>query len=107
MVVENGLGAVDRVTEDGQIHDEYRIQYMRDHIVEMKKAIDLDGVQVIGYTSWGCIDLIAASTGQMSKRYGYIYVDLDDNGYGTRKRIKKDSFWWYQKVIASNGEILE
>lgn len=107
MVVENGLGATDQVSEDGLIHDKYRIEYMRDHITEMKKAIDLDGVPVMGYTSWGCIDLIAASTGQMSKRYGFIYVDLDDKGNGTRKRMKKDSFWWYQKVIASNGEDLE
>lgn len=106
MVVENGLGAKDRVEEDGKIHDVYRIDYMRNHIAEMKKAVDEDGVNVMGYTSWAPIDLIAASTGQMSKRYGFIHVDLDDDGNGTLKRRKKDSFEWYRKVIETNGEDL-
>lgn len=106
MVVENGLGAKD-VLENGTVNDDYRIDYLRDHIKAMKDAIDLDGVEILGYTSWGCIDLVAASTGQMSKRYGYIYVDRDDDGNGTYKRYKKKSFYWYKKVIESNGEDLE
>lgn len=106
MIVENGLGAVDTIDEDGYIHDEYRIEYLREHIKELKKAIDLDGVPVMGYTMWGPIDLISASTGEMKKRYGFIYVDLDNEGKGTFKRIKKDSFYWYKKVISTNGEDL-
>ena len=105
MVVENGLGAADAV-EDGRVHDPYRIDYFRRHIEEMGKAIELDGVDVMGYMPWGCIDLVACSTGQMSKRYGFIYVDVADDGSGTGARIKKDSFSWYQKVIATNGEDL-
>lgn len=104
-VVENGLGAADTLT-DGQIHDPYRVDYLRKHIEQMKLAVDEDGVDLIGYTSWGPIDIVSASTGQMSKRYGYIYVDRDDKGKGTMKRYKKDSFYWYKKVIASNGEDL-
>ncbi|WP_139785744.1 family 1 glycosylhydrolase, partial [Cytobacillus gottheilii] len=99
-------GAVDKV-EDGSIHDPYRIEYLREHISEIKKAIEIDGVPVMGYTMWGPIDLIAASTGEMKKRYGFIYVDIDDEGKGTFKRIKKDSFYWYKKVIETNGENLE
>ena len=101
-IVENGLGAKDVVEEDGAIHDPYRIDYLRDHIKEMEQAID-EGVELMGYTPWGCIDLVSASTSQMSKRYGFIYVDLDDEGHGTLKRSKKDSFDWYKKVIATNG----
>ncbi|EFJ69148.1 glycosyl hydrolase, family 1 [Lactobacillus paragasseri JV-V03] len=104
MVVENGLGAVDKV-EDGAIHDHYRIDYLRQHIEAMKKAIG-NGVDLRGYTTWGCIDLISAGTGQMSKRYGFIYVDRDDSGEGSLKRIPKDSFYWYKKVIDTNGEDL-
>ena len=92
---------------DGSIHDPYRIDYLRAHIAEMKKAVELDGVPVMGYTAWGPIDLIALSTGQMSKRYGFIYVDLDENGCGTMERRKKDSYYWYKKVIATNGEDLD
>lgn len=104
MIVENGLGtAADVLENDGSIHDSYRIDYLREHIKQMKEAIK-DGVDLIGYTSWGCIDLISASTGEMRKRYGYIYVDRDDQGNGTYRRYKKDSFYWYKKVIASNGE---
>lgn len=105
-IVENGLGAYDKVTEDGQIHDPYRVAYLRANIEEMEKAVELDGVDLMGYTPWGFIDLVSASTGQMSKRYGFIYVDKDDEGNGTLNRSKKDSFAWYQKVIQSNGEDL-
>lgn len=106
MIVENGLGAADIVEENNQIHDEYRIHYLREHIKEMKKAVVEDGVDLWAYTSWGCIDLIAASTGEMSKRYGFIHVDADDYGNGSYERKKKDSFHWYKKVISSNGEEL-
>jgi Beta-glucosidase/6-phospho-beta-glucosidase/beta-galactosidase len=105
-LVENGLGATDTIEKDGSIQDDYRITYLRQHIIEMKKAVILDGVNLIGYTPWGCIDLISAGTGEMKKRYGFIYVDRDDEGNGTLERIKKKSFFWYQKVIASNGEDL-
>lgn len=106
MIVENGLGAKD-VLADGQVHDQYRIDYLKQHLLELEKAIDLDGIEVIGYTMWGPIDLIAASTGEMKKRYGFIYIDVDDLGNGTFKRYKKDSFYWYQKVIETNGKILK
>ncbi len=102
-IVENGLGAVDKVEKDGQIIDDYRIEYLREHIKEMKEAI-LDGVDLIGYTPWGCIDLVSASTGEMRKRYGFVYVDKDDKGNGTLERKKKKSFYWYKRVIGSNGE---
>lgn len=105
MVVENGMGARDTVEADGSIHDPYRIEYFRQHIAEMGKAVD-EGVELLAYTSWGPIDLISASTNQMSKRYGFIYVDQDDLGSGTLARSRKDSFFWYKKVIASNGEDL-
>ena len=105
MIVENGLGAFDKVEEDGSINDDYRIDYLRTHINEMKEAIK-DGVELIGYTPWGCIDLVSASTGEMEKRYGFIYVDKDNEGKGTLERRKKKSFDWYKKVIASNGEEL-
>ncbi|ANY13113.1 6-phospho-beta-glucosidase [Latilactobacillus curvatus] len=105
-IVENGFGAVDHVEADGQIHDPYRIDYLRDHIVQMKKAVEDDGVDLMGYTPWGCIDLVSAGTGQMSKRYGFIYVDKNDDGTGTLARSKKDSFYWFQKVIATNGDDL-
>ena len=106
MVVENGLGAFDKQEADGSIHDPYRFDYLRAHIQQMKKAVEEDGVDLMGYTPWGCIDLVSASTGEMAKRYGFIYVDADDHGNGTFKRYKKDSFAWYKKVIASNGEEL-
>ncbi|MEI5994298.1 glycoside hydrolase family 1 protein [Candidatus Enterococcus mansonii] len=105
MVVENGLGAFDEVETDGSINDDYRIDYFKRHIIEMEKAID-DGVDLIGYTPWGCIDLISAGTGEMSKRYGFIYVDRDDEGNGTLDRSRKKSFYWYKQVIESNGENL-
>ncbi len=104
-IVENGFGAYDKL-EDGEVHDTYRIDYLRWHIVEMKKAMFSDGVPVMGYTPWGCIDLVSAGSGEMEKRYGFIYVDKDNQGNGTLERRKKDSFEWYKKVIESNGEIL-
>ena len=105
-IVENGLGAVDKLEDDGTIKDDYRIDYLREHIQAMKDAVDLDGVDLIGYTPWGCIDLVAWSTGEMKKRYGFIYVDVDDRGQGTFKRIKKKSFSWYREVIRTNGETI-
>jgi len=104
MVVENGLGAVDELV-DGTVHDDYRIDYMRQHIQQMALAVE-DGVDLMGYTMWGCIDLVSAGTGEMKKRYGFIYVDKNNDGSGTLKRYKKDSFYWYKKVIASNGDEL-
>lgn len=106
-VVENGFGAVDTVESEGAIIDDYRIDYFKKHVAAMKDAIDLDGVDLIGYTPWGCIDLVSAGTGEMKKRYGFIYVDLDDHGQGTLKRSRKKSFNWYKQVIATNGEKLE
>ncbi|MCI8375306.1 MAG: 6-phospho-beta-glucosidase [Lachnospiraceae bacterium] len=106
-IVENGLGAIDEISEDGKIHDSYRITYLREHIRTMKLAVEEDGVELLGYTPWGCIDLVSASTGEMKKRYGFIYVDKDNEGHGTLTRSRKDSFYWYKKVIASNGEDLE
>ena len=105
-IVENGLGAKDHPDENGYVEDDYRIAYLREHIQAMKDAVELDGVDLMGYTVWGPIDLVSASTGEMSKRYGFIYVDRDDAGNGTLKRTKKKSFEWYKKVIQSNGEIL-
>ena len=105
MVVENGLGAYDKKDADGKIHDSYRIDYLRAHIEQMAEAVK-DGVDLMGYTPWGCIDLVSASTGEMAKRYGFIYVNKFDDGTGDLSREKKDSFYWYQKVIATNGEDL-
>ena len=106
MIVENGLGAID-VVEDGKIHDSYRIEYLREHIKALKDAVDIDNVDLIGFCPWGCIDLVSAGTGEMKKRYGCVYVDADDKGNGTYNRSRKDSFYWYKKVIASNGEDLD
>lgn len=103
-IVENGYGAVDTVEEDGSIHDPERIQYLNDHIREMIKAVDHDGVELIGYTPWGIIDIVSFTTGEMKKRYGMIYVDRDNEGNGTLERSKKDSFDWYKEVIETNGE---
>ena len=105
-IVENGLGAMDSFDENGVIQDDYRINYLREHIQAMKDAVEIDGVDLMGYTTWGPIDLVSASSGQMKKRYGFIYVDLDDEGHGTLKRTKKKSFDWYKKVISTNGEDL-
>lgn len=106
-VVENGLGARDEPDREGRIEDDYRIDYLKAHIRAMMDAVDEDGVEVIGYTPWGCIDLISATTGEMSKRYGFIYVDKDDKGNGTLKRVRKKSFDWYREVIKANGENLK
>ncbi len=103
-IVENGFGAIDQVEEDGSIHDPERIQYLASHIEALKKAIEYDGVDLIGYTPWGIIDIVSFTTGEMKKRYGMIYVDRDNEGNGSMKRLKKDSFSWYQNVIATNGE---
>lgn len=105
MVVENGLGAYDKLEEDGTVHDSYRIDYLRRHIQEMEEAVK-DGVDLMGYTPWGWIDVVSASTGEMAKRYGFVYVNKYDDGTGDLGRRKKDSFYWYKKVIASNGEDL-
>ena len=105
-IVENGLGAVDVPDENGEIDDEYRIAYLRAHIQAMKDAVEQDGIELLGYTTWGPIDLVSAGTGEMKKRYGFIYVDKDNDGSGTLKRSRKDSFYWYKKVIASDGEDL-
>ena len=109
-IVENGLGAKDTLLseeKDGYwVEDDYRIQYMNDHLAQVSNAIEDDGVEVMGYTSWGCIDLISASTAEMKKRYGFIYVDRNNDGTGTFKRYKKKSFYWYKKVIETNGQII-
>lgn len=110
-IVENGLGAKDELIEDEEgnltVNDDYRIEYLREHIKALKQAVEEDGVELLGYTPWGCIDLVSASTGEMSKRYGFIYVDKKDDGSGTIKRYKKKSYDWYKKVIESNGECLD
>ncbi len=102
-IVENGFGAVDTVSANGDINDDYRIDYLRAHIEQMAKAIAIDGVDLMGYTPWGCIDLVSFTTGEMKKRYGFIYVDKHDDGSGSLTRSRKKSFHWYQTVIATNG----
>ena len=108
-IVENGLGAADTLVPDGKgsytVEDDYRIEYMRDHLLQVEEAVE-DGVDVMGYTSWGCIDLVSASTAEMRKRYGFIYVDRNNDGTGTLARYRKKSFYWYRDVIASNGASL-
>ncbi|MDR1510187.1 MAG: 6-phospho-beta-glucosidase [Synergistaceae bacterium] len=106
-IVENGLGAEDSIEADGAIHDSYRVDYLRQHVKALREAVEEDGVEVIGYLPWGCIDLVSAGTGEMKKRYGFIHVDRNNDGSGTLKRRKKDSFYWYKKVIESNGENLD
>ena len=106
-IVENGFGAIDKLEEDHTCDDSYRIDYLKAHIIEMKKAVELDGVDLMGYTPWGCIDVVSFTTGELRKRYGFIYVDLNDDGTGSGNSYKKKSFGWYQKVIASNGEELD
>lgn len=107
MIVENGIGAVDTLEEDGSIIDDYRIEFFRNHIQAMKDAVEIDGVDVMGYTSWAPIDIVSAGTGEMKKRYGFVYVDMNDKGEGTLNRIKKRSFDWFKTVIETNGEKLE
>lgn len=105
LIVENGMGAHDTLEVDGSIHDPYHVEYMRAHIAKMREAVE-EGVDLMGYTMWSCIDLCAASTGEVSKRYGFVYVDVNDDGTGTFARYKKDSFDWYRRVIETNGEEL-
>ncbi|MCD7756867.1 MAG: 6-phospho-beta-glucosidase [Clostridiales bacterium] len=105
-IVENGFGAIDKLEADHTCDDSYRIDYLKAHIQEMKKAVEVDGVDLMGYTPWGCIDVVSFTTGELRKRYGFIYVDLNDDGTGTGNRYKKKSFNWYKNVIASNGEEL-
>lgn len=105
-IVENGLGYND-VLEEGKVHDSYRIEYMKEHIKQISLAINEDGIPVLGYTPWSVIDSVSLGTGEMKKRYGVIYADVDDHGNGSFKRYRKDSFYWYQKVIETNGENLE
>ena len=110
-IVEKGLGAKDELIPDGEgsytVEDDYRIEYLQAHIKAFKAAVEEDGVELLGYTPWGCIDLVSASTGEMSKRYGFIYVDRGDDGGGSYKRYRKKSFYWYKQVIESNGENLD
>lgn len=105
-IVENGIGWADVLEEDNTVHDSYRIEYLRQNLKSMRDAVVIDGIPLMGYTMWGCIDLVSAGTGEMKKRYGFVYVDMDDEGNGTLNRYKKDSFYWYKKVIASDGEDL-
>lgn len=105
-IVENGFGAIDTIEEDGSIHDPERIDYLKAHIEALEKAVTYDGVDLMGYTPWGIIDIVSFTTGEMKKRYGMIYVDRDNEGNGSMKRLKKDSFTWYKKVIETNGEEL-
>ena len=105
-IVENGLGNIDKVEENGSIIDDYRIQYVSDHLKAVYEAIQ-EGCDIIGYTYWGCIDLVSAGTGEMKKRYGFIYVDRNNDGKGTLKRSKKKSFYWYKRVIETNGNNLD
>ncbi|MBQ6986178.1 MAG: family 1 glycosylhydrolase, partial [Oscillibacter sp.] len=106
-IVENGFGAIDKLEPDHTCDDSYRIDYLKAHIREMKKAVEQDGVKLMGYTPWGCIDVVSFTTGELRKRYGFIYVDLNDDGTGSGNRYKKKSFEWYKRVIASNGENLD
>jgi 6-phospho-beta-glucosidase len=104
-LVENGYGGNDEVNENGEIIDDARISYLNKHLIEIAEAIE-DGVELIGYTWWGPIDIVSAGTGEMKKRYGFIYVDKDNEGKGTLKRLKKKSFYWYKEIIATNGDVL-
>jgi 6-phospho-beta-glucosidase len=105
-IVENGMGAIDEINEKGEIEDDYRIDYLSSHLQEMIKAISIDRVPVLGYTMWGPVDLVSLSTGEMKKRYGFLYVDMDDAGKGSKKRMRKKSFGWMKEVIESNGSCL-
>ena len=107
MIVENGFGAYDKKLPDGTVDDSYRIEYLKNHIACMRDAVDYEGVDLLGYTMWAPIDIVSASTGEMDKRYGFIYVDKNNAGEGTLQRSKKKSFDWYKNVIATNGENLE
>lgn len=106
-IVENGLGAVDTPDKNGYVEDDYRIDYLAAHIKTMRDAINEDGVELWGYTTWGCIDLVSAGTDEMKKRYGFIYIDRDNDGKGSLKHSKKKLFNWYKEVIVSNGASVE
>lgn len=106
-IVENGMGAIDEADENGYVEDDYRIKYLNDHLAAMCDAINIDGVECLGYTMWGPLDLVSLSTGEMAKRYGFVYIDMDDKGNGTLKRTPKKSYYWMKDVITSNGGILE
>ena len=106
MIVENGFGAYDKVGEDGVVDDSYRIDYLREHIRCMIDAVEKDGVNLLGYTMWAPIDIVSASSGEMDKRYGFVFVDKNNAGEGTLARSRKKSFYWYKQVIATNGEDL-
>ena len=106
-IVENGMGAYDKVEEDGSIKDTYRVDYLKKHIQAMKDAVEQDGVDLWGYTPWAAIDIVSASTGEMDKRYGFVHVNKNNAGEGDMSRSKKDSFYWYKNVIATNGEDLD
>jgi 6-phospho-beta-glucosidase len=105
-IVENGFGAYDTVEANGEINDDYRIDYLKAHVEQMAKAVAVDGVDLMGYTPWGCLDCVSFTTGEYRKRYGFIYVDKHDDGTGTMARSRKKSFYWYQQAISSNGEII-
>lgn len=105
-IVENGLGEIDEIDENNFVADKYRIDYLNDHFKEIKKAVEIDGIPVIGYTMWGGIDLVSLSTGEMKKRYGFVYVDMDDKGNGSKNRYLKASYYWMQEFLKSNGENL-
>lgn len=106
-IVENGMGAIDEADENGYVEDDYRIEYLQKHLSTMADAINIDGVDCLGYTMWGPIDLVSLSTGEMKKRYGFIYVDMDDKGNGTLKRTKKKSYDWMKHIIETNGKALD
>lgn len=106
-IVENGLGAEDHPDENLYVEDDYRIAYLNDHFLEIKKAIEIDGVEMLGYTMWGGIDLVSLSTGEMKKRYGWIYVDMDDAGLGSKKRVPKKSYYWMKDFLATKGKNLQ
>ncbi|WP_294578716.1 family 1 glycosylhydrolase [uncultured Thomasclavelia sp.] len=106
-ISENGIGAIDKMEKNNSIRDSYRIDYLKSHLKALKEALEIDLVDCFGYAMWGPIDIISAGTGEMKKRYGFVYVDLDDQGHGSFKRFKKDSFYWYQKVIKTNGACLD
>ena len=105
MIVENGLGEIDHF-ENNTVIDDYRIDYLKEHFKNMHDAIYKDGVELLGYTMWAPIDLVSMSTGEMKKRYGFVYVDMDDKGNGSKKRFKKKSFDWISKIYKSNGKAL-
>ena len=104
--MENGIGIIETLDDEGTVDDDARIDYLGSHISQMGKAVEEDGVQLMGYTPWGCIDLVSFTTGELRKRYGFIYVDRNDDGSGTGRRFRKKSFYWYKHVIETNGEEL-